>query len=127
MTKINRIFALAILFLLTFSFNLYAVDVGGDWELTMVTQQGEMTQDVTFVQDGEKLSVTMKSQRGESTGEGTIKDNEIEWSITRSTPRGDMTMTYKGTVEGDTMSGEVQIGDFGSAEWKATKIGVRLS
>jgi len=121
MSKINRVFALAILFLLTFSFHIYAVDVGGDWELTMVTQRGERTQDVTFVQDGEKLSVTMKSQRGESTGKGTIKDNKIEWSITRSTPRGDMTMTFTGTVEGDTMSGAVEIGDFGSAEWKATK------
>lgn len=97
------------------------VDVTGDWLLTMTTPQGERTSDVTFVQDGEKLTVTVKSQRGESTGEGTVKGNAIEWTITRSTPRGEMTITYNGTVEGDTMSGEVQMGGFGSAEWKATR------
>jgi hypothetical protein len=49
------------------------------------------------------------------------KGSEIEWTITRSTPRGEFTMTYTGKIEGDTMSGEVQMGDFGSSEWKAKK------
>jgi len=31
-----------------------------------------------------------------------------------------MTSTYKEKVEGDTMTGEVQSGNFGSFKWKAT-------
>lgn len=99
------------------------VDVTGDWQMTVETPRGEMTSDVHFDQDGERLTVTMVGPEGdEISGEGTVRGSEIEWTVTRSTPRGEMTMTYTGTVEGNMMSGDVQFGDFGSAEWKATRI-----
>ena len=109
-----------LIFSFSLSFAQEQVNVSGDWTLTLTTPRGEMTQDMTIVQEGETIKVTMKSPRGEATGEGTIKGNEIEWKVTRTTPRGEMTSTYKGTVEGDTMSGQVQMGDF-SAEWKAAR------
>ena len=114
---------LTILLLLFFAFSLNAdeIDVTGDWELVIETPRGEMTQQVKFVQDGDKLTVIMKGQRGEAKGEGTIEGEKIEWTVTRSTPRGDMTSTYKGEVSGDEMSGEVQLGRFGAAQWKATR------
>jgi hypothetical protein len=98
------------------------VNVTGDWEMTVQSPRGERTHNIHFEQDGEKLTVTMEGRGGEEiTGEGTIKENKIEWSITRSTPRGEFTITYTGTVEGDTMSGEAQMGDFGSMEWTAKR------
>lgn len=97
------------------------IDVSGDWEFTMTTQRGEMTSNMTIVQDGGKITVTMEGRGGgENTGEGTISGNNIEWTISRSTPRGDMTMTYKGTVAGNTITGELTRGDR-TMEWKATK------
>jgi len=122
MSKIHSVFTFIALALLAFSLSAQEVDVTGDWELTMETRRGEMTRDINFVQEGENLTVTMEGRGGgEVTGEGTIKGNNIEWTITRSTPRGEMTMTYTGKVDGDTMSGEVQMGDFGSSEWNAKK------
>lgn len=97
------------------------MDVSGDWELSAEMRGREITQNVHFEQDGEKLSVTMEGRMGEVTGEGTLSGNKIEWSITRSTQRGEFTITYTGTVEGDTMSGEAQMGDFGTMEWTAKK------
>ncbi|MFQ6070075.1 MAG: hypothetical protein ACE5LC_06070 [Candidatus Aminicenantales bacterium] len=97
------------------------VDVSGKWELTIETPRGEVTREVTFEQDGENLTVTMAGPRGEVKGEGKIKENRIEWTITRSTPQGEMTMTYTGTVEGDKMRGEVQIGEWASREWTAKR------
>ncbi|OGD26013.1 MAG: hypothetical protein A2Y56_11005 [Candidatus Aminicenantes bacterium RBG_13_63_10] len=96
-------------------------NVAGSWDITVTSPRGERTNTMTIVQDGEKITVTMTSQRGESTGEGTVKGNVIEWSVTRSTPRGEFTVVYKGTVEGGTMSGQAQMGDFGSMDWKAVK------
>jgi hypothetical protein len=32
-----------------------------------------------------------------------------------------MTMAYKGTVDGDTMSGTVEMGDFGNFDWTAKR------
>ncbi len=121
MSKNYSIFSFCILLLLVISLSAQDENVTGDWEMTITTPRGERTQDVNFKQEGEKLTVIMQGRRGEVTAEGTVKGNEIEWTITRSTPRGEFAITYTGKIEGDTMSGEVQMGDFGSSEWKAKK------
>jgi hypothetical protein len=103
---------------------LYAqnANVAGDWEITSQSPRGEMTRALHFDQDGEKIKVTMEGFRGdEITGEGTVQGNNIQWTMTMSTPGGDFTLTYKGTVEGDTMSGTVDMGDRGTRDWTAKK------
>ena len=121
MKKMFPVIAMFSLLLIPLLLTAQEVDVSGDWEMTMQIRDREITQNVRFEQDGEKLTVTMEGRMGESTGEGTIKGNKVEWTITRETPRGDMTITYSGTVEGDTMSGEAQMGDFGAMDWAAKK------
>ena len=119
MSKKSFIFTAILLSLAVIS--LYAVDVAGEWEMTSEGRQGPRTQTITIEQDGEKITVTMEGRMGEMTGEGTLKGNEIEWSFVRETPRGEFTLAYRGTVEGDTMSGTVAMGDFGEREWTAKK------
>ena len=99
-----------------------ATDVSGEWELTITTPRGDMTMTAKFTQDGEKLTVNMVGPRGgESKGEGTIKGNAIQWSVTRTAQDGtEVTVTYKGTVEGTTMSGTAE-NPRGTVDWKATK------
>lgn len=100
-----------------------AQDVSGEWEITSEGRQGPRTQTIKIEQDGEKITVTMEGRMGEVTGEGTIKDNKIEWKITRTMRDMEMTITYTGTVDGDTMSGEMEMsmGDRGPSEWTAKK------
>lgn len=120
MYKTYSLISFCVLALLAVSLSALDVDVTGDWEMTLTTPRAERTQDIHFEQDGEKLTVTMQSPRGEVKAEGTVKGNEIEWTVTRSTPRGEFTMTYKGKIEGDTMSGEAQMGDR-TFEWTAKR------
>ena len=65
----------------------------------------------------------MEGRQGEMTGEGTIKDNKIEWKITRTMRDTEMIMTYTGTVDGDSMSGTMQMsmGERPPTEWTAKK------
>jgi hypothetical protein len=121
MSKTKSLVLAALLILAPLTLCFAQENVSGEWDFTMTTPRGEMAATAKFVQDGEKLTVTMVSERGESTGTGTIKGADLEWTITRETQRGQFTITYKGKVEGTTMKGEAQMGDFGSAEWKATK------
>ena len=61
---------------------------------------------------------------GEMAGEGTIKENKIEWTFTMETPRGDMKMSYTGTVDGDSMSGQSKMSmgeNVREGEWTAKK------
>jgi hypothetical protein len=97
-------------------------DVGGVWEMTTQTPQGDMTADATFVQDKETIKFSMSGPQGmEMTGEGTVKGQDVEWTVTISAPMGEFTLVYKGKVDGDRMSGDVQAGDFGSSTWTAKK------
>ncbi len=122
MSKSTKTLALGILILAGLSLFALAVDVSGTWEVTAQTQQGDWTSEMKIQQDGEKITVTMEGFRGnEMKGEGAIKDNKIEWTVTISTQQGDFSISYTGTVEDDTMSGEAAIGDMSSMEWTAKK------
>ena len=100
----------------------WAADVSGTWAMTTAGRQGqEMTRDITITQDGNKITVSMPGRQGGDpiTGEGTIEGNAIEWKIVRQGREGgEMVMTYKGTVEGDTMTGTFSMMDR-EMEWTA--------
>jgi hypothetical protein len=97
-------------------------NIGGTWEMTMQTPQGDMTADATFVQENDKFKFNMPGPQGmEFAGEGTVNGQELEWSVLISGGMGEFTLTYKAKVEGDTMTGEVQAGDYGAFPFTAKK------
>jgi len=97
-------------------------DVAGIWVMTMQTPQGEMTMDATFTQEKEAIKVSMMSPMGtEMKGEGTIKEQELQWTMAISTPNGEFNLGFKAKLDGDTMTGEVQMGDFGTSTFSAQK------
>ena len=99
-----------------------AVDVTGVWEMTIQIPQGEQTVEATFTQEGEKLKISMEGPQGYPLeGEGTIKENAVEWALTISSPMGEFSLFFTGKVDGEKMTGEVQMGDFGAAGWSAKK------
>jgi lipoprotein-anchoring transpeptidase ErfK/SrfK len=99
-----------------------AEGVSGKWKVTAKSQRGERTYDVTIEQTGDKLVVTQKDRQGNDLkSEGTVKGSEITWTTKRQTPNGEFTITYKGKVEGKTMSGTSET-PMGTGEWKAEKV-----
>ena len=122
MSKTKSILALSLMFFLAVSLSAFYADVTGDWEMTMQGRRGETKMDIHFEQKGEKITATWTGRRGdEMKAEGTIKGNEIEWSVTRSMRDREFTITYKGTIKGDTMTGTREMGEMGSSEWTAKK------
>jgi hypothetical protein len=103
----KKLFSLSLALLLASAFVLAAVNVSGDWEMTVKTPQGDRTRPVTFVQDGEKLTVKTTGRDGqEMVSQGTVKGNDIEWTIIRTGQDGtEFKMVYKGKIEGDKMTG----------------------
>jgi hypothetical protein len=123
MSKTSSVLALILIFLMGAALSAQGVDVSGDWELTMETPRGPMTRATHFEQDGVTIAVTMEGMRGnELEGEGTIKGNGIEWTVSRETPQGEFTITFSGTVEGDTMSGTADIAGRRTIDWTAKRI-----
>jgi hypothetical protein len=99
-----------------------AIDITGAWDMLTQTPNGDMPGEATFTQEKETLKVTLSGPQGMPlTGEGTLKESIVQWSTTISGPNGDFTIIFKGKVDGEKMSGEVQAGDFGTFTWTATK------
>ena len=123
MFKKTLLVSFVILALATLHLSAWTVDVSGTWEMTSQGRQGERTSEITIVQDGENIKVTMPGFRGGDpmVAEGTIKGNAIEWSVTRESPQGEFTITYTGTVEGDSMSGQADFAGRRTSDWSAKK------
>ncbi len=95
--------------------------ISGVWDLTVQTPQGDMPSEATFTQDKESIKVTMSGPQGSVSGEGTLKEGTIQWTLTISTSQGDFSIFFKGKVDADKMSGEVQMGDHGTANFSGSK------
>jgi hypothetical protein len=97
------------------------IDVSGAWDLSIESPQGTMALTSTFKQDGEKLTGKQVSERGEMSLEGTVKGADIAFAIVIDMQGQQMTIAYAGKVDGETMSGTIEFGSFGSSTWTAKK------
>jgi hypothetical protein len=71
--------------------------------------------------DGDNFKVVHKTPRGDVTSNATASGNTITWTEERQTRDGNtMKVTWKGTVDGDTMKGTVGGGQF-SREFSAKR------
>jgi len=95
-----------------------AVNVTGDWSVTVETSAGSGSPSFTFKQEGEKLTGTYKGQFGESPLTGTVKGADISFTIKINAQGQDLTIVYTGTIEGkDSMKGKVALGELGEGTW----------
>ena len=96
--------------------------VAGTWEVTAESRNGPMTQTMTVTQDGGSIKGTMTGRRGDAPLEGTVTGNKLNFSVKRETQNGDtFVMEYTGTVEGDSIKGNVHSERFGDREFTAKR------
>jgi len=117
MKRMNKILGICLCLLFAGLIQAYYADVSGKWEVNLASDHGEFTNIAEFEQDGENIIVTIE----ENKGKGTLVGNDITWEITLSTPMGDMDASFSGTVDGNSMSGEVEISGM-MLEWTGEKI-----
>ena len=94
-----------------------AVSANGTWHLQIETGQGTGTPTFTFKQEGENLSGQYKGLFGEAPVTGTLKGAAITFSVKVKAQGEDMTITYSGTIDGDTMKGKVDFGGAGEGSF----------
>jgi hypothetical protein len=99
-------------------------NVTGDWDVTINSPQGANTMQVTFKQDGEKVSGTMKSQMGELPFDGgTITGSDLVFGFSVPVQGMSLDITMNGKVDGGSIAGTAKFGDFGEGEWTAKRSG----
>ena len=96
-------------------------NVTGEWAFTVTTDQGSGNPTFTFKQDGEKLTGKYSGTFGSADLTGTVKGNAIQFSFTADVQGQQAPITYKGTVEKNTMKGTLDIAGMVNGTFTATK------
>ena len=97
------------------------MSVVGSWNLTMETPMGERKATLDVTSGGGALS-GKQSADGNSAEifDGTVSGDTLAWKVSITSPM-PMTLEYTATVAGDEMSGQMQIGVFGSFPFSGTR------
>ena len=98
------------------------MSVDGTWKLTVNTPMGAQESTLVISSSGGTLTGTQSAGSGEGKAidGGTINGNNISWksSISRPMP---MTLEFSGVVSGDSLSGSVKLGMFGSQQFTGVR------
>jgi hypothetical protein len=90
------------------------MSVDGTWNLTMETPMGERRSTLTLSTSGGTLTGKQEAE-GNTTeiAEGTVNGNNASWKVSITNPM-PLTLTFSGTVDGNSMTGSADTGMFGS-------------
>jgi hypothetical protein len=93
----------------------------GTWNLTMQTPMGERTSKLTLSTAGGSLTGQQEAE-GNTTdiAEGTVSGNEVSWKVSITNPM-PLTLTFSGTVDGNSLNGSADTGMFGSFPFQGTR------
>jgi hypothetical protein len=93
----------------------------GTWNLTMQTPMGERRSTLTLSTAGGTLTGKQEAE-GNTTdlAEGSVNGNEVSWRVSITNPM-PLTLTFTGTVDGNSLNGNADTGMFGSFPFQGTR------
>jgi hypothetical protein len=88
--------------------------VDGDWDVTIKSPMGDQKSVLTVTSNGDSFSGKVAGSLGSmDVKDGKVDGNILTWKMDMTVP---MPMTLEGsaTIDGDTITGDVKAGAFGS-------------
>ncbi len=93
----------------------------GTWTLTLETPMGERRSTLTLSTAGGALTGSQEAEGSTSDiAEGSVNGNDVSWKVSITNPM-PLTLTFNGSVDGDTISGSADTGMFGSFPFEGTR------
>ena len=97
------------------------MSVAGTYECVTKTPMGDQKSDVTINVDGDTFTGTNVGAMGSMDMEnGKVDGNKLTWTMKMTVPM-PMTLEGEATVDGDTITGSVKAGAFGSFPLSGTR------
>ncbi len=98
------------------------INVEGPWMVHIRFVRGEATHSMQVNQDGEVLQGRYRSQYGERTMEGCVEGDRIRLRVPMHYQAVGATYVFEGTLEGETLQGRVDLGEYWQGEWEAKRV-----
>ena len=96
-------------------------NVDGVWNTVTNTPMGPQNATITLATDGNTLTGNMAGPQGAiDIEDGTVDGDSLSWKANITSPMA-MTLEFSATVDGDEISGNVQLGAFGNASFSGTR------
>lgn len=95
------------------------VSVAGQWEAQLEFTRGTATHVLIFEQDGAKLVGTHRGEYVSGDLSGSVAANQVHFRSSQKIQGTRLFYEFGGTVEGDKMAGNVNLGEYGEARWTA--------
>jgi L-seryl-tRNA(Ser) seleniumtransferase len=100
--------------------------LAGQWELHLEFERGSATHSLYFEQQGGKLVGTHRGEYYSGDLNGTVAANTVHFQSSHAAEGTRLSYGFTGTVDGDTMAGKLDMGEYGAALWKAQRHQYRI-
>lgn len=98
------------------------MSINGTWNVKLQTPMGENLATLKLANSDGSLSGSVDAAgQGSADISGTLDGESIQFKGTLESQMGPIELDFSGTVDGDEMTGKVELGTFGSGSWTATK------
>lgn len=98
-----------------------ATSADGSWNVTLNTPMGARPASLKLKTEGDVLGGTMESPQGAMEIEdGKIDGDRLSWVANMTQPM-PMKLEFTATLDGDKISGEVDLGTFGKASFEGSR------
>ena len=99
------------------------MSVAGTYTCVTKTPMGDQTSEVTIEVDGDSFTGSNVGAMGSmSLDNGKVDGNKVTWSMNMTVPM-PMTLEGEATIDGDTLTGSVKAGAFGTFPMSGTRKG----
>jgi hypothetical protein len=97
------------------------VMVGGQWTAKLEFGRGSATHNIVLEQNAEKLIGTHYAEYGHGDLNGTVSGNVVTFQSRYRIEGQGLSYAFTATVDGDKMSGTVNLGEYGETTWTAER------
>jgi hypothetical protein len=98
-----------------------SVTVSGQWEARLEFGRGSATHTIVLEQDGAKLVGTHQGEFYHGDLSGTVSGNQVRFRTSNRAEGTELSYEFSGTVDGDKITGAVNLGEYGKTTWTAEK------
>jgi seryl-tRNA(Sec) selenium transferase len=97
------------------------VKIDGSWTLTVQYLRGEGTQKFTLRQEGGEVNGRHDGEHYNGRLRGRVRGDQVELRTVMEVPGNPIHWTFTGSVQGNSMSGKADMGEYGPASWTAVR------
>jgi L-seryl-tRNA(Ser) seleniumtransferase len=98
------------------------VDVAGRWDVDVAYSRGTARHRLTLVTNGHRVEGTHIGRELEGVVSGTVSGDRVQLRSSLPVQGTRLDYRFEGTIQGQTIEGEVDLGEYGKARWKARRL-----